>query len=58
VLAAIVGAVVVVASRIPQVITAVRARRLVVVGRAALAVAGLVVLPGFVSTIVDIVGRP
>jgi UPF0716 family protein affecting phage T7 exclusion len=50
--------VVVVASRIPQVVAAVQARRLVVVGRAALAVAGLVVLPGFVSTIVDIVGRP
>jgi hypothetical protein len=59
VLAAIVGAVVVVvASRIPRVVAAVRARRLVVVGRAALAVAGLVVLPGFVSTVVDIVGRP
>jgi hypothetical protein len=58
VLAAIAGAVVVVASRIPRVVAAVRARRLVVVGRAALAVAGLVVLPGFVSTIVDIVGRP
>jgi hypothetical protein len=50
--------VVVIASRIPQVITAVQARRLVTVGRAALAVAGLVVSPGFVSTIVDIVGRP
>jgi hypothetical protein len=59
VLAAIVGAVVVVvASRIPRVVAAVQARRLVVVGRAALAVAGLVVLPGFVSTVVDIVGRP
>jgi hypothetical protein len=56
--AAIAGAVVVVASRIPQVVVAVQARRLVTVGRAALAVAGLVVLPGFVSTIVDIVGRP
>jgi hypothetical protein len=57
-LAAIAGAVVVVASRIPQVVAAVQARRLVVVGRAALAVAGLLVLPGFVSTIVDIGGRP
>jgi hypothetical protein len=56
-LAAIAGAVVVGASRIPQVVAAVQAPRLVVVGRAALAVAGLVVLPGFVSTIVDIVGR-
>src|SRR6266540_4380557 len=58
VLAAIAGAVVVVASRIPRVVAAVQARRLVVVGRAALAVAGLVVLPGFLSTVVDIVGRP
>jgi hypothetical protein len=57
-LAAIAGGVVVVASRIPQVVAAVQARRLVTVGRAALTVAGLVVLPGCVSTIVDIVGRP
>jgi hypothetical protein len=56
--AAVAGAVVVVASRIPQVVAAVQAPRLLVVGRAALAVAGLLVLPGFVSTIVDIVGRP
>jgi hypothetical protein len=56
--AAIVGAVVVGASRIPHVMTAVQTPRLTVVGRAALAVTGLLVVPGFVSTIVDILGRP
>jgi hypothetical protein len=56
-LAAIVGVVVVVASRIPQVVAAAQSRRLVVVGRAALAVACLLVVPGFVSTVVTIVGR-
>jgi hypothetical protein len=55
--AAVVGAVVVAASRIPQVVTALQARRLAVVGRAALAVAGLVLVPGFASAVVDIVGR-
>jgi len=56
-LAAIVGVVVVVASRIPQVVAAVQSLRLVVVGRAALVVACLLVVPGFVSTVVTIVGR-
>ena len=56
-LAAIVGVVVVVASGIPQVVAAVQSPRLVVVGRAALAVACLLVVPGFVSTVVNIVGR-
>jgi hypothetical protein len=56
-LVAIVGVVVVVASRIPQVVAAVQTPRLAVVGRAALAVASLLVVPGFVSTVVDIVGR-
>jgi hypothetical protein len=56
-LAAIVGVVVVVASRIPQVVAAVQSPRLVVVGRAALLVACLLVVPGFVSTVVNIVGR-
>jgi hypothetical protein len=56
-LAAIVGVVVVVASRIPQVVAAVQSPRLVVVGRAALVVACLLVVPGFVSTVVNIVGR-
>jgi hypothetical protein len=56
-LAALVGVVVVVASRIPPVVAAAQSRRLVVVGRAALAVACLLVVPGFVSTVVTIVGR-
>jgi hypothetical protein len=56
-LAAIVGVVVVVTSRIPQVVAAVQSPRLVVVGRAALVVACLLVVPGFVSTVVNIVGR-
>jgi hypothetical protein len=41
-LAVVVGAVVVGASRIPQIVSALQTRRLAVVGRAALAVAGLV----------------
>jgi hypothetical protein len=56
-LAALVGVVVVGASRIPQVVAAVQSPRLVVVGRAALAVTCLLVIPGFVSTVVNIVGR-
>jgi hypothetical protein len=56
-LAAILGAVVVGASRIPQVVAALQTPRLAVVGRAALAVAGLVLVPGFVSTVVNIVSR-
>ena len=56
-LAAIVGVVVVVASRIPQVVAAVQSPRLVVVGWAALVVACLLVVPGFVSTVITIVGR-
>jgi hypothetical protein len=56
-LAAVVGVLVVGASRIPQVVAAVQTPRLAVVGRVALAVAGLVLVPGFVSTIVNIVGR-
>jgi hypothetical protein len=56
-LAAMVGVVLVVASRIPQVVAAAQSPRLVVVGRAALVVACLLVVPGFVSTVVNIVGR-
>jgi hypothetical protein len=56
-LAAVVGVLVVGASRIPPVVAAVQTPRLAVVGRVALAVAGLVLFPGFVSTIVNIVGR-
>jgi hypothetical protein len=54
----IVGVVVVLVSRIPSVVAAVHARRLVVVGRVALAVAGVVAFPGFASALVDILGRP
>jgi hypothetical protein len=57
-LVAIVGVVVVIASRIPQVVAAVQTPRLRLVGRAALAVAGLLVVPGFLSTVVNLVGRP
>jgi hypothetical protein len=53
----IVGVVVVLVSRIPSVVAAVHARGLVVVGRVALAVAGLVAFPGFAAALVDIVGR-
>jgi UPF0716 family protein affecting phage T7 exclusion len=49
--------VVVGASQVPQVVAAMQAPRLTVVGRVALAVAGLVLVPGFVSAVVDIVGR-
>jgi hypothetical protein len=55
---AIVGAVVVLASQIPVVVTAWRNRRLVTGGRVALAAVALVALPGFVSAVVDILGRP
>ncbi len=54
----IVGVVVVLVSRIPLVVAALHARRLVVVGRVALAVAGLVAFPGFASALVDILGQP
>ena len=56
-LAVVVEAVVVGASRIPQIVAALQTGRLAVVGRAALAVAGLVLVPGFASAVVDIVGR-
>jgi hypothetical protein len=54
----IVGVVVVLVSRIPLVIAVLHARPLVVVGRVALAVAGLVAFPGFASALVDILGQP
>jgi hypothetical protein len=53
-----VGLLVVLVSRIPSVVAAVHARRLVVVGRVALAMATLVAFPGFASALVDILGRP
>jgi hypothetical protein len=55
---AIVGAVVVLASQLPVVVTAWRNRRLTTVGHVALAVVAVVALPGFVSAVVDILGRP
>ena len=54
----IVGVLVVLVSRIPSVVAAVHARPLVIVGRVALAVAGLVAFPGFASALVDISSRP
>jgi hypothetical protein len=54
----IVGVVVVLVSRIPLVVAVLHARPVVVVGRVALAVAGLVAFPGFASALVDILGQP
>jgi len=54
----IVGVLVVLGSRIPSVVAAVHARPLVIVGRVALAVAGLVAFPGFASALLDISSRP
>jgi hypothetical protein len=53
----VVGMLVVLGSRIPRVVAAWHARRLVTVGRVALAVAVLVAFPGFASAVVDILGR-
>jgi hypothetical protein len=55
---AIVGVVVVLASQVPMVVAAWRGRRLVTVGRVALAVVAVVALPGFASAVVDVLGRP
>lgn len=54
---AIVGLVVVAASRARPVVELVRSRAFVVAGRAVLAAAALAALPGFVSTVADILGR-
>jgi hypothetical protein len=54
----IVGVVVVLVSRIPSVVAAWHDRRLLVLGRAALALVALVAFPGFASDLVDILGRP
>ena len=54
-IAAVVGVVVVLVSRVPGM--AAHAGRLIVVGRVALALVGLVALPGFAEAIVDILGR-
>src|SRR5215213_3140838 len=53
----IVGVLVVLVSRIPAVIAAWHGRRLLVLGRVALALIALVALPGFTMAIVDILGR-
>jgi hypothetical protein len=53
----IVGVLVVLASRISTVVAAWHGRRLLVLGRVALALITLVALPGFTMAIVDILGR-
>jgi hypothetical protein len=53
----IVGVLVVLVSRIPSVVAAWHDRRLLVLGRVALALITLVALPGFTMAIVDILGR-
>jgi hypothetical protein len=53
----IVGVVVVLVSRIPSVVAAWHDRRLLVLGRGALALITLVALPGFTMAVVDILGR-
>src|SRR5215211_1115743 len=53
----IVGVLVVLVSRIPSVIAAWHDRRLLVLGRVALALITLVALPGFAMAIIDILGR-
>jgi hypothetical protein len=57
VVAVVAGAVAVLASRIPQVVAAWRAGAMMVIGRVALALAGLLAVPGFTSAVVDILGR-
>ena len=53
----IVGVVVVLVSRIPTVVAACHDRRLLVLGRVALALITLMALPGFTMAVVDILGR-
>ena len=57
-LLAVVGVMVVLASQVPAVVAAWRDRRLVTVGRVALAAVAVVASPGFASAVVDILGRP
>jgi hypothetical protein len=56
--AAIVGALVVLASQLPAVAAAWRDRRAVTAGRVVLALVALAALPGFARAIIDILGRP
>jgi hypothetical protein len=57
-LLAIVGVMVVLACQVPAVVAAWRDRRLVTVGRVALAAVAVVAFPGFAAAVVDILGRP
>jgi hypothetical protein len=54
----VVGVAVVLVSRIPAMVAAWHSRSVVTIGRVALAVVALVALPGFASSLVDILGRP
>jgi hypothetical protein len=54
----VVGLVAVLASRLPPVAAAWRDHRMLVAGRAVLAVAVLAALPGFAAAVADILGRP
>jgi hypothetical protein len=56
--AAVVGAVAVLASQVPAVVAAWHDQRALTAGRAVLAVAALVAIPGFASAAVSILGRP
>ena len=56
--AAVVGAVAVLASQVPAVVAAWYDERALTAGRAVLAVAALVAIPGFASAAVSILGRP
>ena len=53
----LVGVVSILAARLRPVVATVRSRRSMVVGRAVLVVVVLVAIPGFVSTVADILGR-
>jgi hypothetical protein len=52
------GVLVVLVSRIPAIVAAWHSRRVLPAGRVALAVLALVAIPGFASSVVDILGRP
>src|SRR5918995_3059070 len=58
VVAAVVGALVVVASQLPAMAAAWRDRRAVTAGRVVLALVALAALPGFTRAVIDILGRP
>jgi hypothetical protein len=56
--AAVVGALIVLTSQIPAVAAAWRDRRVVTAGRVVLALVALAALPGFTRAVIDILGRP